>query len=167
MHRLRPRLRYLLPVVPGLRALVEPMVARHAPGVPVMLLDGHSHEALAACDVTLVASGTATLEAALFKRPMVITYNMPWLEWQRMKRMRYQPWVGLPNILLREFAVPELLQHEATPQQLARAAFDWLDHPARAAELGLRFDQLHRELRCDTARTATDAIEKILGLHVA
>ena len=163
MHRQRPGLRYLLPVVPGLRALVEPMVQRHAPGVPVSLLDGQSHEALAACDVTLVASGTATLEAALFKRPMVITYSMPWLEWQRMKRMRYQPWVGLPNILLREFAVPELLQGEATPGSLARAAFKWLDHPDRCEALARRFDTLHHQLRCNTAQAATDAIEKVLA----
>ena len=66
---------------PGLRGLVDPLVAAHAPGVPIELLDGRSHEALAACDVTMVASGTATLEAALFKRPMVITYRMAWLNW--------------------------------------------------------------------------------------
>jgi lipid-A-disaccharide synthase len=97
----------------------------------VKLLDGQSHAALAACDVTLIASGTATLEAALFKRPMVIAYDMHWLSWQLMKRMRYQPWVGLPNILLRDFAVPELLQQDATPAKLAAAAFTWLDDPAR------------------------------------
>jgi lipid-A-disaccharide synthase len=166
MHRQRPGLRYLLPIVPGLRALVEPLAARFAAGVPLTLVDGRSHEVLAACDVAIVASGTATLEAALFKRPMVITYKINWLEWQRLKRMRYQPWVGLPNILLRDFAVPELLQDDATPEALARAAFDWLDHPARCAELGRRFDNLHRQLRCDTAQAATDAIEKILLARV-
>jgi len=149
--------------VPGLRALVEPMLARHAPSARVALLNGQSHEALAACDVTLVASGTATLEAALFKRPMVIAYAMNWLSWQMMKRMAYQPWVGLPNILLGEFAVPELLQEQATPQKLARAAFDWLDNPAAAAALGLRFETLHQQLRRNTAQAATDAIEKILN----
>ncbi|TMH11684.1 MAG: lipid-A-disaccharide synthase, partial [Betaproteobacteria bacterium] len=82
MQRLRPHLRFVLPVVPGLRSLIEPMIARHAAGVNLQLLDGRSHEALAACDVTLVASGTATLEAALFKRPMVIAYNMNALSWQ-------------------------------------------------------------------------------------
>ncbi|MEY4562821.1 MAG: hypothetical protein RLZZ618_2098 [Pseudomonadota bacterium] len=163
MTRQRPGLRFVLPVVPGLRELVLPMVAREAKGVDLTLLDGRSHEALAACDVTLVASGTATLEAALFKRPMVITYNMPWLEWQRMKRMQYQPWVGLPNILLNDFAVPELLQENASAEKLAKAAFDWLDHPERCAQLIQRFETLHHTLRCNTAQAATDAIQKILA----
>jgi lipid-A-disaccharide synthase len=138
-------------------------VSQHAPTTGIELLDGRSHEALGACDVTLVASGTATLEAALFKRPMVIAYNMHWLSWQMMKRMRYQPWVGLPNILLRDFAVPELLQDEATPAKLCAAAIAWLDDPQRRAALADRFDALHRELRRNTAQAATDAIEKILA----
>ena len=162
MHRRRPTLRFVLPVAPGLRAMIDPLVARHAPALPLQLLDGRSHEALAACDVTLIASGTATLEAALFKRPMVIAYNMHWLSWQMMKRMKYQPWVGLPNILLRDFAVPELLQDEATPAKLADAALAWLDDPARRASLEQRFAALHLELRRNTAIAATDAIEKIL-----
>jgi len=110
-----------------------------------------------------VASGTATLEAALFKRPMVIAYNMNALSWQLMKRMGYQPWVGLPNILLGDFVVPELLQHNATPSKLAAAALHWLDDPSACAAVSQRFEALHRELRRDTARTATDAIEKILA----
>ncbi|WP_240668299.1 lipid-A-disaccharide synthase [Piscinibacter defluvii] len=163
MQALRPGLRYLLPVVPGLRHLVEPLRKLHAEQVAVELLDGRSHELLAACDVTLVASGTATLEAALFKRPMVICYAMHALSWQMMKRMKYQPWVGLPNILLRDFAVPELIQGDATPERLAHAALAWLDDAPRCAALHSRFEALHRELRCDTARTATDAIEKLLA----
>jgi lipid-A-disaccharide synthase len=163
MQRERPALKFVLPVVPGLRSLIEPMLPRHARGVDIALLDGHSHEALAACDVTLVASGTATLEAALFKRPMVIAYNMHALSWQMMKRMKYQPWVGLPNILLRDFAVPELLQDNATPARLAQAALRWLAEPASGAALSQRFEALHRELRRNTARTATDAIEKIIA----
>ncbi|WP_457328921.1 lipid-A-disaccharide synthase [Rhizobacter sp. P5_C2] len=162
MKRQRPALRFLLPVVPGLQSLVAPMVAEHAAGVGVELLDGQSHEALAACDVTLIASGTATLEAALFKRPMVITYAMNWLSWQMMKRMGYQPWVGLPNILLGEFAVPELLQNDATPQKLAAAGLEWLDKPAESAAIARRFTELHHQLRCNTAQAATDAIEKVL-----
>ena len=162
MHRQRPTLKFILPVVPGLRHLIEPLRRQHASQAPIELLDGRSHEALAACDVALVASGTATLEAALYKRPMVIAYAMHALSWQMMKRMRYQPWVGLPNILLREFAVPELLQADATPARLAAEAFDWLDHPDRCDALTDRFAALHLELRRDTARTATDAIAKVL-----
>jgi lipid-A-disaccharide synthase len=163
MHRQRPTLRFVLPVVPGLRHLIEPLRLQHANGVPIELLDGRSHEALAACDVTLIASGTATLEAALFKCPMVITYAMHALSWQMMKRMNYQPWVGLPNILLREFAVPELLQGDATPAKLASATLEWLDNPERCAALRARFVALHQTLRRNTAEAATDAIEKVLA----
>jgi lipid-A-disaccharide synthase len=163
MHRERPDLRFVLPVVPGLRHLIEPLRLHHAKDVPITLLDGHSHEALAACDVTLIASGTATLEAALFKCPMVITYAMHALSWQMMKRMNYQPWVGLPNILLREFAVPEILQNEATPDKLAAATLEWLDNPERCATLRARFQTLHHELRRNTAEAATHAIEKVLA----
>ena len=163
MHRQRPGLRFVLPVVPGLRHVVEPLRRQHAPDAPIELLDGRSHDALAACDVTLVASGTATLEAALFKRPMVIVYAMHALNWQMMKRMKYQPWVGLPNILLREFAVPELLQADATGVKIAEAGLKWLDDPAGCESLRRRFEALHRELRCNTAQAATDAIEKILA----
>lgn len=162
MQRERPRLRFVMPVAPGLKGLVEPMLDAHAPGVAIQLLDGRSHEALAACDVTLVASGTATLEAALFKRPMVITYRLAWLNWQRMKRMSYQPWVGLPNILSREFVVPELIQDDATPQALARATLGWLDDPVRVEALQRRFTELHLALRQDTARKAADAIAQVL-----
>ena len=163
MHRQRAGLRFVLPVVPGLRHVVEPLRKQYAADVRIDLLDGLSHEALAACDLTLIASGTATLEAALFKRPMVITYVMHALNWQMMKRMNYQPWVGLPNILLNDFAVPEFLQGAATPSKLAEAAFAWLDDPARCEALRLRFDALHRELRCNTGQKATDAIEAVLA----
>jgi lipid-A-disaccharide synthase len=162
MSRQRPFLRFILPVVPGLLDLIRPMVAKFAPNVPLRLLDGCSHEALAACDVVLVASGTATLEAALFKRPMVITYQMNWLEWQRMKRMRYQPWVGLPNVLLEDFAVPELLQGDATPEKLTKAVFEWLDHPEKCQVLAQRFHAMHLQLRCNTASAATHVIEGLL-----
>ncbi|MEI7464576.1 MAG: lipid-A-disaccharide synthase [Burkholderiales bacterium] len=163
MKRRRPDLRFVLPSAPGLRPLIEPLLSRHAPSVDVELLEGQSHQALAACDVTLIASGTATLEAALFKRPMVIAYKMHWLSAQIMKRKSYQPWVGLPNILLREFAVPEFLQAAATPERLADAAIAWLDDPAACAALAVRFEALHHTLRRHTAQAAADAIEKILA----
>ncbi len=162
LARQQPDLRFVLPVAPGLRGLIEPLLTRHAPGVQIQMLEGRSHDALAACDVTLIASGTATLEAALFKRPMVIAYRMNALSWQLMKRMAYQPWVGLPNILCRKFVVPERLQGDATPERLAADVVAWLDDPARAEALVARFDALHHQLRRDTARTATDALAQIL-----
>ena len=163
LHAQRPGLRFVVPVVPGLRSLVEPIRARCAPAADIQLIDGQSHDALAACDLTLIASGTATLEAALFKRPMVVVYAMHMLTWQISKRMNYQPWVALPNILLREFAVPELLQGDATPERIAAAARAWLDDPAASAALRVRFRGLHEQLRCDTPKVATDAIEKVLA----
>ncbi|BAL96065.1 lipid-A-disaccharide synthase [Rubrivivax gelatinosus] len=162
LHRQRPELRFLLPVAPGLRAMVEPLVAAHAGDAPIQLLDGRSHEVLAACDVTLIASGTATLEAALFKRPMVIGYRMAWLSWQLMRRMGYLPWVGLPNILARDFVVPELLQDRCEPEALARETLAWLDDAPRARALQARFLDLHHLLKRDTARRATDALAQVL-----
>jgi lipid-A-disaccharide synthase len=159
----RPGLRVVLPAAPGLRERIEPLLALHAPQLTLQLVDGQSHAVLAACDVTLIASGTATLEAALFKRPMVIGYNMHPLSWQIMKRMRYQPWVGLPNILCREFVVPELIQGDCHPEALAAACERWLDDPAAVRAVERRFHDLHLLLRQDTARRATDAIAQVLG----
>lgn len=158
-----PDLRFVLPAMRGVRDLLDPMVAKFAGQFDLQVLDGRSHEALAACDLTLIASGTATLEAALFKRPMVITYNMHWLSWIRMQRMAYQPWVGLPNILLRGFVVPELLQDSCTPEAVAQAAQQWLDSPSRCEGVGQRFAELHHLLRQDTARRASDAVAQVLG----
>ncbi|MEO7245854.1 MAG: lipid-A-disaccharide synthase, partial [Rubrivivax sp.] len=153
----------VLPVAPGLRALLDPLARAHAPGVPLQWLDGRSHEALAACDATLIASGTATLEAVLFKRPMVIGYRMHPLSWQLMKRMAYQPWVGLPNILCRDFVVPERLQDACEPGRLADDVRRALDDTASAERLHQRFTELHLSLRRDTARAATDALAQIVG----
>ena len=158
-----PDLRFVLPAMRGVRDLLDPMVAKFAGQFDLQVLDGRSHEALAACDLTLIASGTATLEAALFKRPMVITYSMHWLSWLRMQRMAYQPWVGLPNILLRGFVVPELLQDSCTPEAVAQAAQQWLDSPSRCEGVGQRFAELHHLLRQDTARRASDAVAQVLG----
>ena len=162
LHRQRPQLRFVLPMASGLAQLIEPLLAEHAAAVPVQLVEGQSHAALAACDVTLIASGTATLEAALFKRPMVIGYRMHALSWAIMKRMRYQPWVGLPNILCRDFVVPELLQDDCNAEALAAAVSHWLDDDAGQSRLAARFTDLHHELRRDTASRATDAIAQIL-----
>ena len=166
MKAQRPALRFVLPMVPGFRPQIEALVQANGLFDCVTLLNGQSHGALAACDVTLIASGTATLEAALFKRPMVIAYHQNWLSWQIMRRKRLQPWVGLPNILCAEFVVPELLQDAATPRALADATLAWLDapqqDPKRLHTLQTKFATLHQELQRDTATIATDAIQKIL-----
>ena len=162
LRRERPQLQCVVPAVPGQHAAIEAAARACGMADHVQIVAGQSHQVLAACDVTLIASGTATLEAALFKRPMVIAYNMHWLSWQIMRRQRLQPWVGLPNILCREFVVPELLQGEATPQAMAREVGRWLDDPALSEAVGQRFMQLHQDLLRDTSRLATDAIAKIL-----
>lgn len=154
----KPGRRFVMPVVPGLRGLVEPLLQ----GADIQLIDGQSHTALAACDLTLVASGTATLEAALFKRPMVVAYRMNALNWWRMKGKGLLPWVSLPNILAREFLVPELIQHACTSENLAREAESFLADAPRRAAVQQRFVQLHELLRQDTARRASDAIAKLL-----
>ncbi|WP_291215794.1 lipid-A-disaccharide synthase [Hydrogenophaga sp.] len=162
LHRARPGIRFVVPAVPALRERIEAAARIAGLGAELQVIAGQSHTALAACDVTLIASGTATLEAALFKRPMVIAYNMNWLSWQIMRRKQLQPWVGLPNILCGEFVVPEFLQEAASPQALAQAVLDWLDAPERIEALQQRFTALHHTLRRDTAQLATDAIEKVL-----
>jgi lipid-A-disaccharide synthase len=166
MKEQRSSLRFVIPVVPGFRPQIEALLHRHALADSTTVLNGQSHAALAACDVTLIASGTATLEAALFKRPMVIAYHQNWLSWQIMRRKRLQPWVGLPNILSAEFVVPELLQEAATPQALAVETLAWLDapqqDPQRLKTLQTKFAALHQNLQRDTATIATDAIQKVL-----
>ncbi|MDR3452081.1 MAG: lipid-A-disaccharide synthase [Rhodoferax sp.] len=159
----RPAIKFVVPAVPALKATLEQLALTSGLGGDLQILPGQSHTALAACDVTLIASGTATLEAALFKRPMVIAYNMNWMSWHIMRRKQLQPWVGLPNILCRDFVVPELLQGAATPRALADAVLQWLQAaPEKIAAVQQRFTTLHTELRRDTATLATDAIQKIL-----
>ena len=156
-------LQFILPTLPAFLPAIQAMVQQIG-GVPgLQICQGQSHAALAACDVTLIASGTATLEAALFKRPMVIAYNMHALSWQIMRRKKLQPWVGLPNILLQDFAVPELLQDAAIPEALADETLQWLAHPEAVLTLQARFEALHSSLKMDTTQLATDAIEKTIA----
>ena len=164
IQRSHPAIKFVVPAVPTLRARIEALVTDAGMAGRITVVTGQSHTVLAACDVTLIASGTATLEAALFKRPMVIAYNMHWLSWKLMQRKQLQPWVGLPNILCGDFVVPELLQEAATPQALADATVQWLapGGSARMAALEARFTALHHTLQRDTAQLATDAIQKII-----
>ena len=126
--------------------------------LPLTILFGHAREAIAASDAVLVASGTATLEAALYRKPMVITYRMAALTWKIMSRMRYQPYVGLPNIIAGEFIVPELLQDDATPENLAQALVNVHNDPVIQRRLPDRLAAIHRSLRQDTAARAADAV---------
>lgn len=165
--RARPAIKIVVPAVPALHARIEAIARECGVAGAVQIVAGQSHTVLAACDCTLIASGTATLEAALFKRPMVIGYHMHPISWRLMRRKQLQPWVGLPNILCRDFVVPELLQDAATPEALAAAVQRWFDAPAQEPaalqSLQQRFTALHESLRRDTPRLAADAIQKILA----
>ena len=133
--------------------------------LPLQIVDGQSHTAMAAADGVLVASGTASLEVALYKKPMVIAYKMMRASWEIMRHMSYQPWIGLPNILAREFLVPELLQHNATPQALADALWQQLEDPARQAMLRQRFTDMHHALLRDTANESAQAVLQVIEQH--
>lgn len=160
-----PRAQFLVPTVNRqTRQIFEQALYRcQAHDLPLTLLFGHAHDAMTAADVVLVASGTATLEAALLKRPMVITYKMPRLSWSIMQRKKYQPYVGLPNILAERFIVPELLQDEATPDNLAQALVNLLNDEMVRKGLHAEFVAMHHELRQNTAEKAADAIRAYLG----
>ncbi len=164
LHVRYPQARFLVPLVTReTRTQFENALwAAGAQELPLTLLFGHAHDAMAAADAVLVASGTATLETALYKRPMVIAYRMsPW-SWRLMRRMRLQPWVGLPNILAGRFVVPEFLQDEATPDNLAQALGNLVADPAVGPQLEQAFAELHRRLRQNTAERAAAAILPLL-----
>ena len=136
---------------------------QQATDVPFRLLFGHAQDALGAADVSLVASGTATLEAALIKRPMVITYKIAKLSYWLMKRMAYQPYVGLPNVLAGRYVVPEILQDEATPENLAEALIKLYEDKENAEAVEEAFTDMHWQLRQNTAEKAANAVIECLN----
>jgi lipid-A-disaccharide synthase len=132
---------------------------------PLQIVDGQSHAAIAAADAVLVASGTATLEVALFKKPMVIAYKMMTASWHVLRHMSYQPWIGLPNIMAREFLVPELLQDAATPEAIADARWRQMEDGAGRQRLRQRFTEMHHALLRDTARLSAQAVLEMISSH--
>jgi len=138
-----------------------------AQDLPMQILFGHANLALAAADVALVASGTATLEAALLGCPHVIAYRLSATTYRLMKNRGYLPYVGLPNILAGEWLVPELLQDDATPENLARALGNWLRHPDAAAVLRERFAQIHARLAVNNGERVRAALRPFLSRHDA
>lgn len=131
----------------------------------VKILYGHAREALAASDLALVCSGTATLEAALLRCSMVITYKLSAFSAWVYKKMRYLTWVGLPNILAGRLLVPELLQDDATPEKLSAALIDLWRHPARRHEMEASFASIHQKLRQNSAERAADAVVACMKQH--
>lgn len=159
-----PALRFVVPMAgERQRAYFSELVAQAGlADVDILLVDGQSHNAICAADAVLVASGTATLEVALFKKPMVIAYKVMQASWLIMRHMGYQPWIGLPNILAREFLVPELLQHAATPQALADAVWLQLNDTAGRQRLAQRFTDMHHSLLRNSAQESAAAVMRIL-----
>ncbi|MBP9713514.1 MAG: lipid-A-disaccharide synthase [Sterolibacterium sp.] len=160
LHQRFPQARFLVPLVSReTRLYFENEIWRHqAQDLPITLLFGHAQDAMAAADGVLVASGTATLEVALAKKPMVIAYKMSPHSWRIMRNMGYQPWVGLPNILAQRFAVPEFLQDEATPENLAQALGNMVCDETVKQRLHELFTEMHLLLRQNTAEKAAAAI---------
>ncbi|SDP92164.1 lipid-A-disaccharide synthase [Ectopseudomonas guguanensis] len=159
LRSLRPGVRFLLPcATPERREQLEQMLAGR--DLPLTLLNGRSHEALAACDAVLIASGTATLEALLYKRPMVVAYRVAPLTYRILKRLVKSPYISLPNLLAERLLVPELIQEAATAEALAQAVAPLIDGGQVQTE---GFDVIHRALRRDASVSAADAVLKLAG----
>ncbi|HSC82284.1 MAG TPA: lipid-A-disaccharide synthase [Pseudomonas sp.] len=159
LRALRPGVRFVLPCAsPERRMQLEELLGGR--DLPLALLDGQSHEALAACDAVLIASGTATLEALLYKRPMVVAYRVAPLTYRILKRLVTSPYISLPNLLAERLLVPEMIQDAATPDALAQSLAPLLDDGAVQTE---GFDVIHRALRHDASQQAADAVLKLAG----
>ena len=159
LRSMRPGIRFVVPCASSeRRAQLEQMLTGR--DLPLTLLDGRSHEALAACNAVLIASGTATLEALLYKRPMVVAYSVAPLTFRILKRLVKSPYVALPNLLAQRLLVPELLQDAATPAAMAQLLSPLLDNGDRQTD---GFDAIHRTLRCDASSQAADAVLELVG----
>ena len=160
IHKKLPDSLFLVPLVTReTRLMFETALYRcNANDLPIRLLFGHAHDAMMASDAVLIASGTATLEAALLKRPMVIAYKMAALSYRMMKGRGYLPYIGLPNILAGKFVVPEFIQDDATPENLAQAMLNYYFDKAICRRIGEVFREIHMQLKQNTAEKAASAI---------
>lgn len=160
-----PQLRFVVPMAgERQRAYFDQIIAKAGLGeVQLQIIDGQSHAAIAAADAVLVASGTASLEVALFKKPMVIAYKVLGASYAIMRHMAYLPWIGLPNILAREFLVPELIQHAATPEAMADAVWRQLNDPVGCERLASRFTDIHHSLLRNSSEESAQAVLRVIG----
>ena len=165
LHARRADLQFVLPAAGAAlyERLQQEIAAMALPeGLRLTLVQGRSHEALAAADTVLVASGTATLEAALFRRPMVIAYRLAWLSYRIMHKRGYLPWIGLPNILAGDSVVPEFIQQAATPEAMGAALLAQLDDERARARIAERFEAMHLSLRCGCAQRTADVLLELI-----
>ncbi|MFP5440255.1 MAG: lipid-A-disaccharide synthase [Gammaproteobacteria bacterium] len=160
----RPQLQCVLPAAtPERRAQIESLLAATADAPAITLIDGDARTAMAASNLVLMASGTATLEGLLAKRPLVAAYSFNALTALIARLLVKTPWFSLPNLLAGESLVPELLQEQVNPQRIAAELARFLDDPAAAAALGARFAQIHADIRCNASARAADAVLRVAG----
>jgi lipid-A-disaccharide synthase len=165
LHQRNPAIHFVVPMVGEKQrnAYIKEVIRAELEGVPVLLIDGNAHTAITAANSVIVASGTATLEVALLKKPMVIAYKQNWATYQIGRHLVYLPWIGLPNILARDFLVPELIQDAATPLALADAVWAQLHDDKLVARLEQRFLEMHHRLLRDSANESAQAILQIIN----
>ncbi len=160
---IRPEIKFITSAINEERDQeVRALCKKLAPHLPIEFFIGKSHDVMAAADIILVTSGTATLEAMLYKKPMVIAYRMAELTYQIARHLVKIPYIGLPNLLAKELLVPEFIQKEARPAQLVAALLDFIDHPKKIAVLEKKFLEIHHTLRCDANKQAAMAIENLI-----
>ncbi len=161
-HQQDAAIEFVIPAANPERYRQLHLLLAHYTDARIHLINGQSHTVMAAADVVLMASGTTTLEAMLFKRPMVIAYRLAWLSWMILSRLVKTPYVGLPNIIAGRELVPELLQDKATPDNLAAEVMRYFTEPKRVAELQHTFTELHQLLKRDASKRAADALAKLI-----
>ncbi len=162
-----PTLKFIVPLAsPHLQSLfTQQLQTLDATELPLTWVLGQSHQVMAAADLILTASGTATLEAMLFKRPMVVAYRLAEISYWLAKLLVKVPYFSLPNLLAKERLVPEFLQHEVNPEQLGAAILEWLTHPQQVECLQHRFLELHLQLRQGASQRAAEGIKRIVELQ--
>lgn len=163
LWKLRPQVEFITSSVNGKRRQeFQNMWRTHIPQVPIKFFDRASHDVMAAADVILVASGTATLEAMLFKRPMVIAYRTGAVTYEIARHLIDVPFIGLPNLIAKEQLVPEFVQKKAKPEHLTMALLNFLDNPDKVEALQKKFTDIHLELRRNASDKAAKAILTLL-----
>lgn len=168
LHARRPDMQFVVPLANvERRAQFEQALqqarTQHETIPEIILIDGQSREVMAAADAVLLASGTAALEAMLLKRPMVVAYKLSPLTYWLAKRLVKVENVSLPNLLANENLVPELIQHEATPEKLGKAVLHYFENASAANQLDQRFTEIHQSLRQNASEQAAAAILELVS----
>lgn len=162
-HQRNSDLKFVLPAANEQRLAELQEQLRGFPDLPVTLISGDSHKALSAADCVLIASGTATLETMLLKKPMVVAYKLGRISYAIVSRMLHTPWVSLPNLLAQRELVPEILQSNATAENLGAALMRYFEDPLLGDQLQREFDDLHQQLRRNASERAADAVCGLLN----